>query len=208
MQQSLFSNQTNAINLCEGLFLFRSHTATAPLLAEIDAIQSKAAFRRMRVPRGGLMSVSMTNAGCFGWVSSETGYGYGSVDPLSKDAWPAIPKQFSDLANNVSIKAGFGSFEPDACLINCYVCGAGMGLHQDKDEACFDHPIVSVSIGQSATFLWGGKKRSDPIVKIVVNDGDVIVWGASARLNFHGVAPLSKITAAAVRYNLTMRKAN
>ena len=153
------------------------------------------------------MSVAVTNAGDFGWVSDETGYRYSAVDPLSKKPWPTIPKQFSDLANTVSIKAGFGIFEPNACLINRYACGAGMGLHQDKDEACFDHPIVSVSIGQSATFLWGGKKRSDPVIKIVLNNGDIVVWGGVARLNFHGVVPLSKKDAAAVRYNLTIRRA-
>ena len=207
MQKSLFSNQTELINLSEGLHLFQAHIQTAPLLFAIEAIQSKAAFRQMTVPRGGLMSVAVTNVGSFGWVSNDKGYGYSAIDPLSLQPWPTMPKPFSNLANSVSIAAGFGSFEPDACLINRYSAGAGMGLHQDKDEASFNHPIVSVSIGQSATFLWGGKKRSDPVTKIVLNDGDVLVWGGVARLNFHGVVPLSKRDAAALRYNLTLRRA-
>ena len=207
MQQPLFANQSESAQVSQGLFLFPSFAPTAPLLAEIEIIKTRAAFRQMKVPRGGLMSVAVTNVGSYGWVSSEAGYGYSTVDPLSQHPWPAIPKAFGDLANKASELAGFGSFDPDACLVNRYIAGAGMGLHQDKDEASFNHPIVSVSIGQSATFLWGGNERSHPVTKIVLNDGDVLVWGGVARLNFHGVVPLSKRNVAAVRYNLTMRKA-
>ncbi len=188
-------------------WLLRNFVSTAVLTLHIERIATQAAFRHMRVPRGGTMSVATTNCGSFGWVSDTRGYRYAAIDPLSDLAWPAMPDEFSAIAANAALEAGFGQFQPDACLINRYQSGARMGMHQDVDERDFAQPIVSVSIGASAIFMWGGVARSDPFVSVPLNDGDVVVWGGAARKNFHGVRPLKAGEASAMRYNLTMRRA-
>jgi alkylated DNA repair protein (DNA oxidative demethylase) len=107
------------------------------------------------------MSVGMTNCGAFGWVTDETGYRYDRVDPETKKAWPEIPDCFLMLASSAAAEARFDEFFPDACLINRYEPGSRLSLHQDKNERDFEQPIVSVSLGVSATFLFGGLRRSD-----------------------------------------------
>jgi alkylated DNA repair protein (DNA oxidative demethylase) len=155
------------------------------------------------------MSVAMTNCGRVGWVSNRSGYRYDPVDPDTAAAWPAMPDAFLSLAARAAAEAGFDAYDPDACLINRYVPGAKLGLHQDRDEKDAWAPIVSVSLGLPATFLWGGKKRSDPIRRLRVESGDVAVWGGPARFVYHGVAPLKDAEhplTGAVRLNLTFRK--
>ncbi len=180
------------------------------LIAAITAVAGAAPFRTMQVPGGGTMSVAMTNCGDAGWTSDRSGYRYSTVDPLSGAPWPAMPPVMGELAMRASDAAGFGPFVPDGCLINRYVPGARMGLHQDRDEAFQRAPIVSVSLGLPATFLFGGLKRSDPQIKLTLSHGDVIVWGGPARLAYHGISPLKDGIHPVLgrqRLNLTLRKA-
>jgi alkylated DNA repair protein (DNA oxidative demethylase) len=156
------------------------------------------------------MSVAMTNCGDAGWVTDRTGYRYDGVDPDSAEKWPAMPDAFRELANEAATEAGFAGFSPDACLINRYAPGARMSLHQDKDEQDFGAPIVSVSLGIPAIFLFGGPKRSDMPQRFRLTHGDVVVWGGPSRLFFHGVAPLADgehVVLGRQRINLTFRKA-
>jgi alkylated DNA repair protein (DNA oxidative demethylase) len=156
------------------------------------------------------MSVAMTNCGSLGWVTDETGYRYDAIDPTSGLHWPTMPPVFAQLARDAADAAGFGNFVPDACLVNRYEPGAQMGVHQDKDEATYDSPIVSVSLGLPAVFLFGGLRRSDRPRRVRLESGDVVVWGGTARLAFHGVAKLAEgnhpLTGRS-RINLTFRKA-
>lgn len=161
------------------------------LLGEIERIAAAAPFRHMSTPGGQRMSAAMTNCGTAGWVTDRSGYRYEPLDPQSGQPWPAMPADFTSLARRAAARAGFAAFEPDVCLINRYVPGARMSLHQDRDERDFGAPIVSVSLGLPATFLWGGLKRADRPQRIRLSHGDVVVWGGPARLVFHGVAPLA-----------------
>jgi alkylated DNA repair protein (DNA oxidative demethylase) len=152
----------------------------------------------------------MTNCGGFGWVTDRTGYRYDANDPESAKPWPAMPPSFCKLATRAAREAGFAAFAPDACLINRYAPGAKMSLHQDKDEEDFAAPIVSVSLGLPATFLFGGLKRSDKPRRFRLEHGDVVAWGGPSRLYFHGIAPLADGEHAVMggqRINLTFRKA-
>ena len=156
------------------------------------------------------MSVAMTNCGSLGWVTDRTGYRYDPVDPETGQLWPAMPTIYADLARRAAKAAGFARFEPDACLINRYEPGARLSLHQDRNERDYDAPIVSVSLGIPATFLWGGMARSQRPRRHRLTHGDVVVWGGPARLTFHGVDPLPSADHPAtggLRYNLTFRKA-
>jgi alkylated DNA repair protein (DNA oxidative demethylase) len=157
------------------------------------------------------MSVAMTNCGALGWVSDRRGYRYTTEDPLSGQPWPPMPVLFSRLAENAAQAAGFADFKPDACLVNRYVPGARLTLHQDKDESNFSAPIVSVSLGLPAVFLFGGNSRKDKQHRIALQHGDVVVWGGLARLYHHGVLPLKDGHHADLgrqRVNLTFRRAH
>ncbi|WP_300759092.1 DNA oxidative demethylase AlkB [Janthinobacterium sp.] len=180
------------------------------LLAAIDAVTALAPLRHMATPGGLRMSVAMSNCGPLGWVTDSRGYRYAQQDPASGLPWPAMPAVFQELAGDAAQAAGFPGFVPDACLINRYAPGARMALHQDKDESDFDAPIVSVSLGLPATFLFGGAARADKAARIALFHGDVVVWGGADRLRYHGVAPLKDGRHAllgAQRINLTFRKA-
>jgi alkylated DNA repair protein (DNA oxidative demethylase) len=169
-----------------------------------------APFRHLVTPGGRQMSVAMTNCGSAGWVSDRTGYRYDPVDPESGRRWPAMPAVFADLAARASIAAGFTAFRPDVCLINRYAPGARLSLHQDRDERRLDHPIVSVSLGLPAIFLWGGPARADRPRRVPLMHGDVVVWGGPSRMRFHGVQPIEDgghPLTGNVRYNLTFRRA-
>jgi alkylated DNA repair protein (DNA oxidative demethylase) len=178
-----------------------------------DAVQSVAAaapFRHWHTPGGQRMSVAMTNCGSLGWMSDRRGYRYQGVDPLTGNPWPAMPTVFHEVAQAAATAVGFERFDPDACLINRYVPGTQMSLHQDRDEADFDAPIVSVSLGLPATFRFGGDRRSDTPRRVPLNHGDVVVWGGPARLRYHGVSPLKEGQHpqwGAQRINLTFRRA-
>ncbi|WP_026869440.1 DNA oxidative demethylase AlkB [Inquilinus limosus] len=198
--------------LAQGAVLLRgfARDRAEALVAAVRAVETQAPFRHLVTPGGYRMSVAMTNCGRVGWVSDRSGYRYDPIDPIAGRPWPEMPEIFAALADAASIKAGFGPFAPDACLINRYEPGARLSLHQDRDERDTGAPIVSVSLGLPATFLFGGLQRSDPPRRVRVEHGDVAVWGGPARLAFHGVAPLPDGSHALLgrqRINLTFRKA-
>jgi len=183
---------------------------TDALIAAISDIESHAAFRNMVTSGGFTMSVALTNCGELGWTTDRRGYRYTREDPETGMPWPAMPDVFATLANRAAAAAGFAGFNPDACLVNRYLPGSRLSLHQDRDEMDFDAPIVSVSLGTSATFLFGGLSRSDRTAKIPLHHGDVAVWGGVDRLRFHGVMPLKDEPhplLGSQRINFTFRKA-
>jgi DNA oxidative demethylase len=198
--------------LADGAVLLRGFTRTVEsgLIADLHNVVAQAPFRHMITPGGHQMSVAMTNCGNVGWVTDRSGYRYDANDPETGKPWPDMPKSFRELAQSAAAEAGFDGFAPDACLVNCYQPGARMSLHQDKDENDFGAPIVSVSLGLPAIFLFGGLKRSDRPRRFRLQHGDIVVWGGPARLVFHGVAPLADGEHALMgrqRINLTFRKA-
>ncbi|HJV92127.1 MAG TPA: DNA oxidative demethylase AlkB [Azonexus sp.] len=182
----------------------------AAIWAAIDRVVAAAPFRRMTTPGGFVMSVAMSNCGPLGWVTDASGYRYSATDPANGRPWPPLPALFLDLAGNAAAAAGFADFVPDACLINRYAVGARMSLHQDRDERDLSQPIVSVSLGLPAIFLFGGLKRADPAQRIALTHGDVVVWGGPDRLRYHGVLAVKAGAHPLVgdcRLNLTFRKA-
>lgn len=200
------------LKLGEGATLLRGFAAmeAKDLVAALRKIEAKAPFRHMTTPGGFVMSVAMTNAGRAGWVTDRTGYRYDAKDPESGKNWPALPEAFAALAARAADQAGFKNFAPDSCLINRYEPGSQLSLHQDKNERDYAAPIVSVSLGLPAIFLWGGPRRADRPQRVRLESGDVVVWGGKTRLYFHGVAKLADgehpLTGRA-RINLTFRKA-
>ena len=198
--------------MAEGAVLLRGFARPfdSELIAALRDIAGRAPFRHMMTPGGHSMSVAMTNCGSLGWVTDRTGYRYDTSDPETGKPWPAMPAAFCQLAGQAAAQAGFPGFAPDACLINRYQPGARMSRHQDRDERDFGAPIVSVSLGLPAIFLFGGLKRSDKPRRFRLEHGDVVAWGGPARLAFHGVAPLADGEHALIgrqRINLTFRKA-
>jgi alkylated DNA repair protein (DNA oxidative demethylase) len=198
--------------MAEGAILLRGFARSfqGELVPALREIVTQAPFRRMFTPGGRQMSVAMTNCGSAGWVTDHGGYRYDGIDPDSGQAWPAMPPVLRRLAEEAAAVGGFEAFAPDACLINRYTPGARMSLHQDKDEQDLAAPIVSVSLGLPATFLFGGPTRADKPKRYRLEHGDVVVWGGPSRLFFHGVAPLAEGEHAVMgpqRINLTFRKA-
>jgi DNA oxidative demethylase len=188
---------------------FALERATA-LIAAIGDIKAAAPFRHLVTPGGFRMSVAMTNCGSLGWVSDRRGYRYDACDPVSDRPWPPMPPVFLELAGAAAQAAGFPGFTPDACLLNRYDPGARLTLHQDKDERDFSAPIVSVSLGLPAIFLFGGDSRKDKQRRVPLQHGDVVVWGGPARLHHHGVLALKDgyhDLLGAQRLNLTFRRA-
>lgn len=209
---NLFSEDHACLRLDPGALLLSGYALPFEheLLGAIAAIAAAAPFRRWETPGGRRMSVAMTNAGGLGWVSDRRGYCYDAVDPLTCRAWPTMPTVFTGLARDAAAAAGFDAYAPEACLINRYEPGARLSLHQDRDEENLDQPIVSISLGVDATFLWGGAARNDRPRRVTLRHGDVVVWGGPARLTFHGVEALARREhplTGTLRYNLTFRKA-
>jgi alkylated DNA repair protein (DNA oxidative demethylase) len=210
--QDLFAQELRNITLDLGAVLLGGF-AEAISYELCDALQQvirDAPLRHMITPGGLKMSVAMTNCGDAGWLSDRAGYRYDSIDPASGRRWPDMPRVFADLATRAAQVAGFADFTPDACLINRYEPGARLSLHQDKNERDFTQPIVSVSLGLPAVFLWGGQMRAGRARRIPLTHGDVVIWGGPARMTFHGVLPLSDgwhPLAGRARYNLTFRHA-
>ena len=131
------------------------------LLQAVASVLHQAPLRHMQTPGGYTMSVAMSNCGPLGWVSDPSGYRYAARDPLTGQPWPAMPVGLLDLAQRAAAQAGYAAFRPDACLINEYVPGAKLSLHQDKDEKDLRAPIVSLSLGLPAVFLFGTPSRKD-----------------------------------------------
>lgn len=180
------------------------------LLAALQSVITSAPLRHMITPSGFEMSVAMTNCGQLGWVSDRSGYRYAATDPATGRPWPEVPAALLKLAHEAAAAAGFDGFVPDACLINRYQPGAKLSLHQDRDERDFTQPIVSVSLGVPAVFLFGGLKRSDKTRRVPLVHGDVVVWGGPDRLRYHGVLALKEDRHPLLgnhRINLTFRKA-
>ena len=200
------------LELCEGAAVLRGFALPfeRALATGVSAVAAAAPFRHMTTPGGYSMSVAMTNCGAHGWVSDPTGYRYSTTDPDTGADWPLMPTVFRELARAAAQEVGFPRFIPDACLVNRYEPGARLTLHQDRDEQDFRAPIVSVSLGVPAIFLFGGLKRKDRPQRVPLEHGDVVVWGGPARLRYHGVAKLEESRhpfAGNARINLTLRRA-
>jgi alkylated DNA repair protein (DNA oxidative demethylase) len=180
------------------------------LLADIARIAARSPFRHLVTPGGKTMSVAMTNCGAVGWFSDRRGYRYTAMDPETGEPWPPMPVPFLQLAREAAGEAGFRGYAPDVCLINRYEAGTRLTLHQDRDERDRRAPIVSVSLGLPATFLFGGRERKDPQRRVPLAHGDVVVWGGPSRMRYHGVLPIREGThpaTGAQRLNLTFRVA-
>lgn len=207
--RSLFTSPREV--LADGAILLRgfAEIEAAALVDSITKIAEAAPFRHLITPGGHRMSVAMTNCGTAGWVSDRTGYRYDAFDPTTGGIWPEMPESFLALARRAATEGGFEDFKPDVCLINRYEAGARLTLHQDHDERDLSDPIVSVSLGLPAIFLFGGLRRSDKPFRILVENGDVAVWGGPARLTYHGVdrmAAGSHPLTGPYRFNLTFRR--
>jgi DNA oxidative demethylase len=203
--------QAQREELCSGATVLRGFAMRdeAAIFSQVRDITTAAPFRHMVTPGGFRMSVAITNCGCYGWVTDRTGYRYDRADPENGNPWLSMPDVFLKPAL-AAASAGFPNYAPDACLVNRYEPGARLSLHQDKNERGFDAPIVSVSLGISAVFLWGGLRRGDKPVRVQLTHGDVMVWGGPARLHYHGVLPLKDgyhPLTGVYRINLTFRKA-
>jgi alkylated DNA repair protein (DNA oxidative demethylase) len=210
MMPDLFTEPREA--MAPGAMLLRGYALSreTALLAAIEAVSAEAPFRHMMTPGGYTMSVAMTTCGSAGWVTDRNGYRYSPTDPVSGKPWPAMPSVFRTLATEAAAEAGYAGFQPDSCLINRYEPGTRLSLHQDQDEKDYSQPIVSVSLGLPATFLFGGPKRGDPTAKFPLAHGDIAVWGGPSRLFFHGVATLKDGDHPLLgrkRINLTFRRA-
>lgn len=209
----LFAPAKHRETLAEGAMILRGFALDreSALATAIEQVTATAPFRHMETPGGHRMSAGMTNCGDVGWTTDRRGYRYTRDDPETGRPWPAMPAVFRELAITAAATASYAGFDPDACLINRYQPGARMGLHQDRNEQDFDAPIVSVSLGLPATFLFGGDRRADRPQRVPLQHGDVAVWGAAARLRYHGIAPLragSHPFAGEARINLTLRRAS
>lgn len=215
MQSSLFDDPqqpTRREALGEQTFVLRGFALPwlEEILPALREVLRAAPFRRMETPGGHTMSVALSNCGQFGWSTDARGYRYVSDDPLTGRPWPALPDVLHTLAREAAAAAGFDDFSPDACLLNRYVPGAKMSLHQDRDERDYGAPIVSVSLGLAAMFQLGGLQRSDRPLRVPLLHGDVMVWGGVDRLRFHGVLPLKEGVHPMMgpqRINFALRKA-
>ena len=197
--------------LAPGAMLLRGFAcgADVEVLQVVEAVMAAAPLRHMQTPGGYTMSVATTSCGALGWVSDARGYRYAALDPRSGQPWPALPASFLDLARCAAARTGYADFTPESCLINEYVPGAKLSLHQDKDEKDLSAPIVSLSLGLPAVFLFGSASRKDRAQRYRLVHGDVVVWGGPSRLAYHGVMPLADGEHALLgrrRINLTFRR--
>jgi alkylated DNA repair protein (DNA oxidative demethylase) len=201
-----------------GVSLFRKHLAPDDqrrALAAVAEVIAEAPLFRPQMPTGPYMINSLTNCGPRGWVSDKRGYRYDPTHPVTGKPWPNIPPMILKAARERARAAGFGTFEPDACLVNVYAADGKLSLHRDYDEADFKWPIVSFSFGNDADFALGGLKRSDKTQSLTLHSGDVMVFGGESRLRYHGVKRIrpgtSPIAHPALpqggRINLTLRRA-
>jgi DNA oxidative demethylase len=199
-----------AIELAPGLlyvpdYLDREHQEA--LLAQVRSVLRGAPLFRPTMPRSGTpFSVLMSNCGPLGWVSDRAGYRYASVHPETGAPWPGIP----DIALETWGALAHYSRPPEACLINYYETSARMGLHQDRDEASLIAPVVSLSLGDTCLFRFGGTTRRGPTRRIKLQSGDALILGGESRLAFHGVDRIlpgsSTLLPEGGRFNLTLRR--
>ena len=177
------------------------------LAGAVLAAAQDAPFVRPVTPGGKAMSVRMTSLGPLGWLTDRSGYRYAATHPQTGRAWPPMPQAVLDLWRRYAPDAP----EPDACLVNLYREGAKMGLHQDRDEADFSAPVLSLSLGDTAIFRLGGPKRGDPTTTLRLNSGDLCLLAGEARLAFHGIDRVlegsSTVVPGGGRLNLTVRRA-
>lgn len=218
MIEDLFSGDENVLRqwqeyVAPGAVILRgfAEECVPALFQSITELVSVAPFRHLRTPGGHVMSVSMTSCGDLGWMSDDLGYRYTATDPDSGKRWPPMPAPLRQLAYEAASAAGYHEFHPDACLINRYLPGARLTLHQDKNERDLSQPIVSVSLGLPAVFMFGGMSRAQTCRRYILTQGDVMVWGGDSRLNYHGILPLKNgvppwPATECVRYNLTFRR--
>ncbi len=179
----------------------------AHLLEEVLACVETAPFYRPTMPKSGQpLSVEMTNFGALGWITDRQGYRYEARHPVTHLPWPAIPERVLALWRELS----FYGADPEACLVNRYRGTARMGLHRDADEDAHDAPVLSISLGDSARFCFGGLDRKSPVRSMVLASGDVLVFGGPARFAYHGIARIYPGSSALVpgggRINLTARR--
>lgn len=212
MNLELFEREVRDQPLAPGAVLLGGFARAfeTPLFAALQRVVEGAPFRHMITPGGHRMSIAMTSCGAVGWVTDLTGYRYDRLDPESGRPWPPMPEEFATLATEAAARAGFARFAPDTCLVNRYEPGGRLSLHQDRNERDYTAPIVSVSLGLPAVFLFGGLRRADPARRVPLSHGDVVVWGGPARLRFHGVMPLEEGQHPRLgrrRINLTFRTA-
>ena len=206
----LFDSESHLLDIGASILRGFARDDEGPLMKTVGDVIRVSPLRQMVTPGGYRMSVAMTNTGEVGWVTDERGYRYDPLDPITNAPWPAMPQSFRELAARAAATAGYPGFEPDACLVNRYEPGARLSLHRDYDERDATAPIVSVSLGVPARFLWGGLKRTDAIKRLPLFSGDVVVWGGPSRFVYHGIAPLKEDQhplTGSNRINLTFRKA-
>lgn len=199
-----------AVDKVPGMYYLPVFFEPLKIVPLLERVLAQSPLRHMETSRGFKLSAAMSNCGVLGWVSDRKGYRYEAIDPLTGNAWPKMPVEFSGLAIQAAKTAGYENFSPDVCLINCYKPGAGMSSHRDSDEADFEHPIVSLSLGLPARFFVQGRERKGPSVPLDLASGDVVVWGGESRLFYHGIRPLKAGDAPVFenqRFNLTFRKA-
>ena len=211
MRDLFEAQESDSLPLASGAVQLRGFAcdAAAALWAGVQQVVALSTWRHLQTPGGLRMSVAMTNCGALGWVSDRSGYRYEAAAPLTGAPWPAMPTSFLTPAQAAAQAAGYDGFAPDACLVNRYAPGTRLSLHQDRDEDDRVAPIVSVSLGLPATFLFGGFQRADPTVRVPLQHGDVVVWGDGDRMRFHGVLPIKPGRHELLgeqRINLTFRK--
>lgn len=196
MQSDLFGDAKlfpSQQQLADGVCLLsgQANSMMPVIWQAVEDVLEQAPLRQMQTPGGHTMSVAMSNCGELGWISDRNGYRYSRQDPQTGRPWPAMPQVLHELARSWAAQAGFDNFASNACLINCYQAGSKMSLHQDRDERDFTHPILTLSLGLPARFMLGGLQRQDPYRKLLLQHGDVLVFGGPARLCFHGIMPLA-----------------
>jgi alkylated DNA repair protein (DNA oxidative demethylase) len=185
---------------------YLDRTAQQALLDALQDVFVRAPLYTPRIPSGKPMSVRMTNCGPLGWMTDERGYRYQPTHPETGEPWPAIPEIALRSWNELS---GY-AHPPEACLVNVYGSSARMGLHQDRDEADFSAPVVSLSLGDTCLFRIGGTSRGGTTRSLKLASGDAVVLGGDARLAFHGVDRILPGTSTLLpeggRINLTLRR--
>ena len=179
------------------------------ILQAVESIIAQAPLRQPHTPGGYTMSIQTTRCGSVGWLSEPGGYRYSTINPRTGQPWPAVPECLMDFAVDAATQAGYPDFVPDSCMINQYLPGNKLGLHQDRDERDLRAPVVSLSLGLPAIFLFGGLQRTGKTQRYRLAHGDVVVWGGPSRLAFHGILPLAHGDHALVgqrRLNVTFRR--